>query len=445
MTASAREPAGAGGAIGTSPQRKEDMRLLTGHGRFVSDLQLAGTLHVAFVRSPFAHATITSVDAGAASGAPGVTTVATGPDDDFVGVALTAKSALDSYVETEQPILAGTKVRFAGEAVAAVVAADRYLAEDAAELVTVEYEPLAVCVATSDPVVEAVHAGAPDNVLLRRTFSAGDAAGALASAGIVIRRELVTNRHAGSPIEGRCGVALWEPADGRLTLWSGTQVPHLLRNALAPLVGLPEGRIRVVSPDVGGGFGTKSVVYPEDVALCLLARRVPDRPVKWVEDRVEHLSAATHAREHRYSCSAGFTPDGTLLALDVDVDCNVGAYSVYPWTAGIEPLMAGGLLTGPYRLENYRCSVRGVATNTAPAGPYRGVARPATVFVMESVLDIAARELGIDPVEIRRRNLISPQDVPYRMPTRLVDDSGRYEACLDRAVEALGYGAVRSE
>ncbi|MGH9057521.1 MAG: xanthine dehydrogenase family protein molybdopterin-binding subunit [Acidimicrobiales bacterium] len=432
-------------AIGTSPPRKEDMRLLTGRGRFVSDLQLAGTLHVAFVRSPFAHATIASVDTGAASAAPGVATVAAGAAGDFAGVALRAESALDSYIATEQPILAATKVRFAGEAVAAVVARDRYLAEDVSELVTVEYAPLPVCVRTSDPVVEAVHAGAPDNVLLRRTFSAGDPAGALASAEVVVRRELVTNRHAGSPIEGRCGVALWEPADRRLTLWSGTQVPHLLRNALAPLLDLPEGRIRVVAPDVGGGFGTKSVVYPEDVALCLLARRLPGRPVKWVEDRIEHLSAATHAREHRYSLSAGFAPDATLLALDVDIDCNVGAYSVYPWTAGIEPLMAGGLLTGPYRLENYRCTVRGIATNTAPAGPYRGVARPATVFVMESILDFGARELGVDPIEVRRRNLISPQDVPYRMPARLVDDSGRYEACLDRAVEAIDYGAVRSE
>src|SRR5207245_2076592 len=159
------------------------------------------------------------------------------------------------------------------------------------------------------------------------------------------------------------------------------------RNELARLLGMPEGNLQVIAPDVGGGFGVKAVLYPEDVALCLMARAMPDVPLKWVEDRTEHLLAATHAREHRYVLTAGFSADGTLLGWQADVTCNVGAYSVYPWTAGIEPLMAGGLLTGPYRLEHYQCEVRGVATNTAPSGPYRGVARPATVFAMEALLD----------------------------------------------------------
>lgn len=434
-------------ALGRSVRRKEDQRLVTGHGRFVTDLELPRMRHVAFLRSPHGHARITGVDTAAARAAGH--RVFTGAD--FAHVVLRAQSALPSYVETDQPVLAHEKVCFAGEAVAAVVAADRYRAEDGIELVEVDYEalPATVCAwAQSDPAsgpVEPVHPEAPDNVLLERTFDAGSVSDAFAAAALVVERELVTNRHAGNPMEGRAGVALWDAADGRLTFWNGTQVPHIVRNMIAELMGLPEGKVRVIAPDVGGGFGVKSVLYPEDLALCLMARALPGVPLKWVEDRAEHLLAATHARDHRYRMKAGFAADGTLLGLEADVTCNVGAYSVYPWTAGIEPLMAGGLLTGPYKLQDYRCTVRGVATNTAPSGPYRGVARPASVFAMETMLDAAAAQLGIDAVEIRRRNVITPDDVPYRMPTRLVDDSGHYGECLDAALDALDYPAHRAE
>jgi carbon-monoxide dehydrogenase large subunit len=427
--------------LGTSPPRKEDRRLVTGRGRFVADLTLPRMRQVAFLRSPHAHARLTALDAGAARAAG--FRVFTGRD--FAAVTLRAQSGLPSYVETEQPVLAHEKVRFVGEAVAAVVAADRYLAEDGLELLDVDYAPLPVSVCAWQPPGEPVHAAAPDNVLLTRTFTAGSVAEALADSDLVFCRELVTNRHAAQPLECRAGVALWDDAIGRLTFWNTTQIPHLVRNMLAELLGLRESQIRVIAPDVGGGFGVKSVLYPEDVALCLMARAMPGVPLKWVEDRAEHLLAAAHARDHRYRLRAGFAADGTLRALDVDIDCNVGAYSVYPWTAGIEPLMAGGLLTGPYRLAHYRCTVRGVATNTAPAGPYRGVARPATVFAMEAVLDEAAARLGIDAAELRRRNAIRPEDIPYRMPSRLVDDSGHYLECLRLALDAVGYAAWRSE
>ncbi|MGQ0575017.1 MAG: xanthine dehydrogenase family protein molybdopterin-binding subunit [Pseudonocardia sp.] len=423
------------GSLGSSPRRKEDRRLVTGHGRFVGDLALPRMRHVAFVRSPLAHATIIGI------GVPDGYRVFTGAD--FAGVALRARSALPSYVETAQPVLAHDVVRYAGEPVAAVVAADRYLAEDGAELVDVEYAPLPVTVRAWDPPAHPLHPQAPDNVLLHRSFDAGSVDEALAGAAVVVERELVTNRHAGNPMECRAGVALWDPHDRRLTFWSSTQVPFLVRNMVAELLDLPEGSVRVVAPDVGGGFGVKAVLYAEDVALCLIARALPGVPVKWVEDRVEHLAAACHARDHRYLVKAGFATDGTLLAVDADVTCNVGAYSVYPWTAGIEALMAGGLLTGPYKLEHYRCRVRGVATNTTPAGPYRGVARPASVFAMEALLDAGARELGLSAVDVRRRNLIRPEDVPYRMPTRLVDDSGHYVECLDKALEVVGYDELR--
>jgi carbon-monoxide dehydrogenase large subunit len=434
---------GGGGtaSLGRSVRRKEDRRLVTGHGRYVSDLDLPRMRHVAFLRSPHGHARIIGVDISAARDAG--YRVFTGAD--FAGIALRARSELPSYVETSQPVIALEKVRFAGETVAAVVAADRYRAEDGLELIEVSYEPLPPAVCAWQAPREPVHPEAPDNVLLERTFEAGSVQDAFRAAAVVVERELITNRHAGNPVECRAGVALWEAADRKLTFWNGTQVPHIVRNMIAGLVDLPEGSVRVIAPDVGGGFGVKAVLYPEDVALCLIARAMPGIPIKWAEDRAEHLLAATHARDHRYLIKAGFAADGTLLAVEADVTCNTGAYSVYPWTAGIEPLMAGGLLPGPYKLANYRCTVRGVATNTSPLGPYRGVARPASVFAMEAVLDAAAGELGLSGVEIRRKNLIKPGDIPYTMPARLVDDSGHYDECLTRALDALGYDELLAE
>ena len=352
-------------AIGQPVPRKEDLRLITGRGTYVSDLLPRRTRHVAFLRSPHAHARIGAIDASQARELAGVRAVFTG--EAFRDIALRARSALPGYIETAQPVLAAGKARFAGEAVAAVVADSRYLAEDALALIDVDYAPLPVTVTAwgTEPEVP-VHDEAPDNVLLTRTFAAGDAEAAFAAADLIVERELITNRHAGNPMECRAGLALWQPERRRLTFWSGTQVPHIIRNIVAELLGLPESSVRVIAPDVGGAFGVKAGLYPEDVALCLMARALPGTPVKWVEDRGEHLLAACHARDHRYLMKAGFTSDGGLLALRADITCNAGAYSGYPWTAGIEPLMAGGLLSGPYRLANYDCTVRGVATNTAP-------------------------------------------------------------------------------
>ena len=434
-------------AFGAPVRRREDRRLLTGRGHYVGDVERPRLLHVAFVRSTHAHARVTAVDTAAAAAQAGVVAVVTGRDPLVAGRGVRARSALPGYVETEQPLLAWPVVRHAGEAVAAVVATDRYAAEDAAALVRVAYEPRPAVVdvlAAMAAGAPGVHEAAAGNVLLSRRFEQGDVEAALAAAAMVVERAFRTNRQTAAPLEGRGGVAEWDQGEGKLTLWAGTQVPHLARHFLAEFFGLAENRVRVVAPDVGGGFGVKAILYPEDVALCALARRL-DRPVKWVEQRREAMQASAHARDHHYAVRAGFDRDGRLLALDVRAACNAGAYSVYPWTAGIEALMAGGLLTGPYKLQHYRCEVAAVATHTAPAGPYRGVARPATTFVMERVLNLGARALGLDPVEIRRRNLVGPADLPYTSATRLVHDSPSYPVCLDKVVEAIDYGAFRRE
>ncbi|MFT7646527.1 MAG: carbon-monoxide dehydrogenase large subunit [Candidatus Poriferisodalaceae bacterium] len=446
-----------GGPFGQRMPRKEDPRLLTGRGRFIADVRLPGMLHVAFVRSPLAHARVLDIDVSEALALDGVVAVATGRDDDMAGLALVATSALPSHVETPQFILANDKVRFQGEAIVAIVAVDRYVAEDAAELVVVDYEELTVHVDAvaaygrgSNPLpIDPVHVEAPDNVLVSRVFEAGDVDAALAEAGssaggLMLERSYVTNRHGGVPLEGRGAIAEWDEATSEMTLHCTSQVPHVHRNGLAKVLGLADSKLRLVQGDVGGGFGVKATQYPEDAVVAVLARRL-GRPVCWIEDRVEHLQTALHARDHQWSVKAGFDAEGHLTVIDAVLHANVGAYSCYPWTAGIEPLMAGGLLTGPYKLQHYRCDVRGVCTNTTPTGPYRGVARPSTVFVMERLFDDAAAALGLDVVDIRRINLVAPEDLPYTAPTRLVHDSRTYIECLDRTVEMVGYEAFRAE
>ena len=430
--------------FGAAVRRREDPRLLTGRGRYVSDVDAARLLHVAFVRSAHAHARIQSIDASAQ---PGVVAIVTGHDASVARHRVRARSALPGYVETEQPVLAWPVTRHVGEAIAAVVGDDRYAVEDAAARVRVEYEPLPAAIDALAALREGapvVHDAARGNVFLARRFESGDVESALAGAAALVERTFRTNRQCAAPLEGRGGVADWDGAAGRLTLWSGTQIPHLARHLLAEILELPENRVRVVAPDVGGGFGVKAGLYPEDIALCVLARML-GRPVKWVEQRREAMQASAHARDHHYTVRAGFDAGGRLLGLDVRAVCNAGAYSISPWTAGIEALMAGGLLTGPYKLEHYRCQVTAVATHTMPAGPYRGVARPATTFVMERVLDLGARRLGLDPVDVRRVNLVGPADLPHTSPTRLVHDSPTYPVCLEKVVEAIDYGSFRTE
>jgi carbon-monoxide dehydrogenase large subunit len=421
----------------------EDARLLAGRGSYVADLVVPGMLHAAFLRSPHAHARIASLDLTGARAAPGVVLALDGQG--LAAKPLRAPSRMKGYRPTDFPPLALGKVRYAGEAVAVVVAESRYAAEDACELIGVEWVPLAVVADPEAAMVDGgplVHDEAGSNVLLTRTFAAGDADAARAGAAVVVRDRFRFHRHAGVAMENRACLAAWEA--GTLTLWSSTQVPGILRDLLAELLDLPAHRVRVVAPDVGGGFGVKTAVYGEEVAVAVLARRL-GRPVKWVSDRREDLLASTQAWDELIDATLALDADGTIRGLSARVVADIGAYSIYPWTASIEVIQVVSFLPGPYRVPHYRAEAVGVATNKAPMGPYRGVGRPVSVFVTETLIDRAARQLGLDPVALRQRNLIAPTEVPYRSPSGIVWDSAGFLEALSRACRTADYSGLRVE
>src|SRR5439155_5904875 len=390
------------GLIGASVPRVEDARFLAGHGRYLADLAFPGVLHVAFLRSPHAHARIGRVDLASARAMPGVVTCVTAADLRDTVRPLRAASRMTGYHATDLLPLAADKVRYQGEPVVAVVAESRYVAEDAVDAIAVEWSPLPpvpdarAAMAAESPLV---HEEFGTNVILTRAFRHGDVDPALAGAALVVRERFRFRRHAALPIENRAALAAWN-ADG-LTLWSSTQVPGMVRDALAESLAVPGHRIRVVAPDVGGGFGLKSSVYAEEIAVAALARRV-GRPVKWIGDRREDLLASTQAWDEEIDATLALDGHGTIRGLRASVLADVGAYSIVPWTASIEVIQVISFLPGPYRVPAYLGEGAGVATNKAPMGPYRGVGRPVATFVMESLLDRAARRLGLDPREIRR-------------------------------------------
>jgi carbon-monoxide dehydrogenase large subunit len=433
--------------IGAAIPRVEDARLLSGQGRYVADLELPGMLHAAFVRSPHAHARIVSIDTRAAREIPGVVACVTGDMLAAHARTMSAPSRMRDYRRTEFPALAAGKVRHAGEAVAVVIATDRYVAEDGADLVAVEYEPLPVV----GDVDAALHAGAAlvheeigTNVVLSRVFARGDVDAALNAAAVRVADRFRFHRHAGVAIENRGCAARWEAGDASLTLWSSTQIPGIARDVLADLLGLPPPRVRVVAADVGGGFGIKTVLYPEEIVVAALARLL-GRPVRWIGDRREDLLTSTQAWDETIDGELGVDAEGRIVGLRARVVADIGAYSIYPWTASIEVIQVVSFLPGPYRLEHYRAEALGVATSKAPMGPYRGVGRPVSVFVTEALLDRAARRLGLDPAEIRRRNLLVDADLPYRSASGIVWDSGGFQESLARVCDVAGYDALRDE
>lgn len=428
--------------IGRSVRRIEDPRLVAGRGRYLADLALPGLLHLAIARSPHAHAHLRRLDLRSAARVPGVAAVL-GPDDLAWLGDLPVLFRPPGQRQKGYPVLAGRKVLYAGQPVAAVAAESRYVAEDAADAVEVDYEPLPPVVdvdAAMDPGAPRLYDEWPDNLVAWHDVLAGDPDAVFREAHLIVEATFDLPRQTASPLEGRGAVASLDPQTGDLTVWVSNQAPHQYRTVLAALLGLDEGRIRVIVPDVGGGFGMKLHYYPEEVLTCLLALRLR-RPVKWVEDRREHFLSAVHARQQRVRIRAAFDDDGRLWALDAHVRGDVGAHL---HTKGAAPIfVTGRMLPGPYDLRAYRARIEAVVTNKVPCGAYRGFGMQESTFVMERVMDLAAGRLGLDPLEIRRRNLVPPDAMPYRNASGFLYDSGDYPRALEAAREICGYEDLR--
>src|SRR3989475_2376213 len=445
--------------FGASVKRREDPRFLRGEGRFVDDLAIPGMLHAAFLRSPHAHAVVKSMRTAAAAAAPGVVRVLTFAAVErwmkplpLFGAVPPGLAAVVKFEVRQAPqwALCRERARHVGEIVAMVVADSPERAEDAVELIEVDWEPL-------PPVVDMLHAadaGSPlvhpewgTNVGVGFTHSIGDADRAFARADAVVSETFHARRYVGMPLECRGVVAAWDRRDGTLTTWNSTQVSHFVQQGLMTALGLPPHKIRVIAPDLGGGFGTKASGYPED-ALVPIAALALGRPIKWIESRREHMSGAAHARHQVHAISLAATRDGAILGVRDRIWLDLGAYNVW---GVVLPYNTVAHLIGPHRIENMRVDVQAVVTNKTPNAPYRGAGRPETVFAMDRIVDCLARELGMDPAEVRRRNYIRPDELPYDfgMPYRdgnpLVHDTGAFPLALEKALEAAGYRQFRAE
>lgn len=425
--------------VGARLIRKEDDRYMRGRGQFVGDIRLAGMQDAAFVRSPVAHARISATKIPDALKGRVFTAA------DMNGVRpITADSALPGFKRSGQPALADRKIRHVGEMIAMCIAPTRAEAEDMAAQVEVEFDDLpAVCdmLLARRPDAALVHEEWGDNVFLE-TLVDDDIKAVEAAAAVKVTREFRTARQCMSPIEGRGAVAAWDSRLEQLTLHSATQMPHIVRSGLSECLGLDHGSIRVVAPDVGGGFGYKGILLAEEVCLAWAAMRL-GHPVRWLEDRRENLTAAADCREHHYIVTAYADAQGKLLGLDAEATVDSGAYSAYPFSACLEAAQVASILPGVYDFPHYRCRTFSAATNKPPILPYRGVARTGVCFAMELMIDAVARALEIEPTELRMRNLIQPEQMPFDNITNKHFDSGDYPECLRRAVEAIGLEAIR--
>ena len=426
--------------IGARVPRKEDARHLAGKAQFVGDLSFPGLWEVAFVRSPLAHARIRSITVPERY-ADRVFTAA-----DMKGVRpIRAESSLPTYKASDYPPLAAGKVRFAGECVALCIAPTRAEAEDIAETVALDLEALPAVtdsLAARRPDAPRVHDEWNDNLFLTTSVD-GDFESARTTAAVVIEREYRTARQCMVPMEGKAVLARHDERKGQLVVYTSTQVPHLIRTGLSEALGLDQADVRVIAPDVGGGFGYKCVLQPEEVSVSWAAMRT-GRPLRWVEDRREHLTAGANTRQHHYRLTACADERGRLLAVDAEITVDVGAYSVWPFTACLEAAQAGGNLPGPYALDVYRCKTFSVATNKPGFTPYRGVARPGVCFAMELTIDAIARAVGREPADVRAENLVPASSMPYTNITGKYYDSGDYPASVVEARRMIGLDAVRA-
>jgi carbon-monoxide dehydrogenase large subunit len=438
--------------FGSSIKRREDPRLLAGEAKYLDDIQLPGMVYAAILRSPYAHARIKNIDSQTAASLSGVLGVFTGQDFKDINPLPCAWQAggVKNNVNTPR-LLEIDRVTFTGAGVAVVVAEDRYTAEDALGMIEVDYEPLPVVVdaekATQSGAPQ-LHENAPNNICM--DWACGDQGStekALAGADIVVKRRMVNQRLIPNSMEPRGAVAQYLPASEEYTVWMTSQAPHVMRLLMTAFVfGIPETKMRVISPQVGGGFGSKIYLYPEYCLVAALARRV-GRPVKWMETRRENYTATTHGRDHITDLEVGARRDGMITALKVKTYANLGGIlsTIAP---GIPTTLYGRMLSGPYRIPNIHCQVLGVYTNTGMVDAYRGAGRPEATYVLERAMDLVAQELKLDPVEVRRKNFIPPDAFPYDpvgILAGLKYDSGEYQKPLDKALGMLDYQNFRSE
>ncbi len=425
--------------IGARLHRSEDDRYLRGRGRFVADIRRLGMLEMAFVRSPLAHAYVR-----------GITKPETGGDlvfanADLVGVSsIVANSALPGFRNSEQPVLAADVVRHVGEPIVACLADTRAEAEDLAELVDIEFEErtaVAEMTTARGPDMPLLHDHWAENAFLETSVDTNFDA-AIESAASVITRTYRTARQCMAPIEGRGCIAEWDRQLELLTLHTAAQMPHIVRTGLAECLGLDHGQVRIISPDVGGGFGYKGILLVEEVCASYLAMKL-DRPIRWIEDRREHLISGANCREHYYEVTGYAAADGELLGVDCEALVDSGAYSLYPFSACLEAAQVTSILPGPYRLRGFRCKATSVATNKPGILPYRGVARTGVCFAMELMMDALAEDLGMTPEAIRQRNLVQPDEMPFTNITNKYFDSGDYPKALQSAVAAIDVASVR--
>ncbi len=433
--------------FGTPLKRREDPRLITGQGNFTDDIQLPGMVHMAVLRSPYAHARIKRIDVSEARRAPGVVAVYTGKDlEGKMGTIPTAWLVPDANIQTPpHHALAVDKVRYVGDGVALVVAEDRYAARDALERIEVEYEELPAVVDQEAAMREGapqLHEDVPGNIAFH--WKAGEVPDEVfEQAEVVIRRRFRQQRLIPNPMEPRAAVAKYNPSTGEMTLWCTSQNPHIHRFILSGVLGIPESKLQVVAPDVGGGFGCKIPVYPDEALVGYVARDLR-RPVKWTEERRENFIATTHGRDMILDVELAGRRDGTLIALRVKNTANMGAY-LSTAGPGVPTILHGLIIQGPYKIPHAAVEVIGVMTNTTPTDAYRGAGRPEATYQIERMMDLFADEIGMDPVEVRRKNFIAKEEFPYDNALGLQYDSGDYHRALEKALEMIDYDRFRRE
>jgi len=431
--------------VGARIKRREDPRLITGAATYADDIRLYDMQHLAILRSFHAHARIRKIDVSKARQAPGVLAVLTGEDVRRLSAPLPTFGGVEDLKVPEHFSLAIDKVHHVGQAVAAVVASDRYVARDALDLIEVEYDPLPA-VSNPEKAIEdgstLVHEGLGTNLAYHWEAGGGDIEEAFREAEVVVKQRMTNQRLIPMPMETRGVVAQYDRGAGSLTLWSSTQIPHTLRSQVAALMNLAENKVRVIAPEVGGGFGCKLNVYAEEIIAAVAAMTV-GKPVKWIEDRSENFLATTHGRDQVAYVEAAAKRSGAITGLRMRIIADLGAY--HQLFTPLVPTLTGLMATGCYDIPNLKCEVLGVLTNKTPVDAYRGAGRPEAAYYVERIVDVLAAELGLDPVDVRRRNFIQPAAFPYTTLSGAIYDSGDYELALNRALELLDYRQLREE